>query len=109
MYKGLYAYAWDLADEGLEAALERIRPTGVNTITLAASYHAGKFLRPHGRTGKVYFPKDGTVYFRARSERYGQIKPLINPLVEDFDGFAELARTTPDLDRVALVVCFIFL
>jgi len=105
MYKGLYAYAWDLADEGLDAALERIRPTGVNTITLAASYHAGKFLRPHGRSGKVYFPKDGTVYFRARSERYGQIRPLINPLVEDFDGFAELARAAPDFDRVAWVVC----
>ena len=69
MYKGIYAYAWDLADEGLEVALGRIRETGVNTITLAASYHAGKFLRPHGRSGKVYFPADGAVYFRARPER----------------------------------------
>ncbi len=25
----------------------------------------GKFLRPHGKTGKVYFPEDGTVYFKA--------------------------------------------
>ncbi len=104
-YRGLYAYAWDLADEGLETVLDRIRPTGINTITLAASYHAGKFLRPHGVGGKVYFPKDGTVYFRARPERYGQIKPLVNPLVADFDAFAELATKAPDLGRVAWVVC----
>jgi hypothetical protein len=104
-YRGLYAYAWDLADEGLEVALDRIRPTGINTITLAASYHAGKFLRPHGVSGKVYFPKDGTVYFQARAERYGEIKPLVNPLVAEFDAFAELEQRAPDLDRVAWVVC----
>jgi hypothetical protein len=55
MYKAIYTYPWDLADEGLDEALARIRATGVNTITLAASYHAGKFLRPHGRSGKVTF------------------------------------------------------
>jgi hypothetical protein len=104
-YRGLYAYSWDLADEGLEVALGRIRPTGINTITLAASYHAGKFLRPHGASGKVYFPKDGTVYFRARPERYGQIKPLVNPLVAEFDALAELEKEASDLDRVAWVVC----
>jgi hypothetical protein len=104
-YRGLYTYAWDLADEGLEVALGRIRPTGINTITLAASYHAGKFVRPHGVSGKVYFPKDGTVYFQARPERYGQIKPLINPLVAEFDAFTELEKQVPDLDRVAWVVC----
>jgi hypothetical protein len=104
-YQGLYAYAWDLADEGLETVLARIRPTGINTVTLAASYHAGKFLRPHGASGKVYFPKDGTVYFKARPERYGHIKPIVNPLVAEFDAFTLLERQAPDLDRVAWVVC----
>jgi hypothetical protein len=104
-YRALYTYAWDLADEGLETALGRIRPTGITTITLAASYHAGKFVRPHGVGGKVYFPKDGTVYFQARPERYGQIKPLINPLVAEFDALALLEKQAPDLDRVAWVVC----
>ena len=36
---------------------------------MAGSYHAGKFLRPHGKTGKVYFPEDGTVYFKANAMR----------------------------------------
>lgn len=105
MYKGLYVYAWDLADEGLDEVLPRVRDAGLNTLTLAASYHAGKFLRPHGKSGKVYFPKDGTVYFRARPERYGHVKPLVNPLVEEFDALAELEHGAPDLERVAWVVC----
>ena len=105
IYKGLYVYAWDLADEGLETVLGRIRPTGINTLTLAASYHAGKFLRPHGVGGKVYFPVDGTVYFQARPERYGHIRPLVNPLVAEFDAFARLEQEAPDLERVAWVVC----
>jgi hypothetical protein len=105
MYKALYTYLWDLADEGLETVLGRVRPAGINAITLAASYHAGKFIRPHGRSGKVYFPKDGTVYFKARPDRYGLIKPLVNPLVDDFDGFAELQKRVPDVERCAWVVC----
>jgi hypothetical protein len=105
MYKALYTYPWDLADEGLEAVLDQARSAGINTITLAASYHAGKFVRPHGVASKVYFPQDGTVYFKARPERYGQIRPLVNPLVEDFDGFAELHKRAPDLGRCAWVVC----
>ena len=105
MYKAIYTYPWDLADEGLETALGRLRPLGINTVTLATSYHAGKFVRPHGQSGKVYFPKDGTVYFQARPERYGHIKPLVNPLVDEFDAFAELQTHAPDLERCAWVVC----
>jgi hypothetical protein len=105
MYKGIYAYPWDLADEGLDEALGRIRDTGVNTVTLAASYHAGKFLRPHGRSSKVTFLQDGMVYFRARPERYGHIRPRVHPMVGEFDALAELQRAAPDLERAAWVVC----
>ncbi|HWX82395.1 MAG TPA: hypothetical protein VNZ48_02250, partial [Xanthobacteraceae bacterium] len=59
-YKAIYAYAWDLAEIGVASAAARFRGLGLDTVTIAGSYHAGKFLRPHGRTGKVYFPEDGT-------------------------------------------------
>ena len=104
-YRGLYTYAWDLADEGFEAVAERARAAGLTTITLAAAYHAGKFLRPHGATGKVYFPEDGTVYFRPDPARYGRVKPVPNSLVERLDPFAELAAAAPDLGRVGWTVC----
>ncbi len=65
-YKAIYSYAWDLADAGIDEAVAEFRDLGLDTITIAGSYHAGKFLRPHGRSGKIYFPEDGTVYFKAR-------------------------------------------
>ncbi|MFO1046917.1 MAG: hypothetical protein U1E52_03315 [Geminicoccaceae bacterium] len=104
-YRGIYTYAWDLADEGFETVTTRIRDCGANTVVLASSYHAGKFIRPHGRSSKVYFPQDGTVYFRPRPERYGRVKPQPNDLLRDVDPFAELARVAPDLDRVGWTVC----
>jgi hypothetical protein len=103
-YRGLYTYAWDLADEGVAEVAAPARDAGLNTLTLAAAYHAGKFLRPHGVSGKVYFPEDGTVYFRARAERYGRIKPALASITGPSDPFADLARVAPDLGRVAWVV-----
>lgn len=105
-YRGLYTYAWDLIDDGVATVAGRARDAGLDTVTLAASYHAGKFLRPHGRSGKVHFPVDGTVYFAARPERYGSVKPIVNPLVGDAgDPFDALAREAPDLARVGWTVC----
>jgi hypothetical protein len=56
-YKAIYTYAWDLADAGVSAATGQFRSLGLDTVTIAGSYHAGKFLRPHGKTGKVFFPE----------------------------------------------------
>jgi hypothetical protein len=83
-YRSVYCYAWDLADKGVASVAEELGTRHINTITLAGSYHAGKFLRPHGQNGKVYFPKDGTVYFPARRELYGEIQPVLNePLAKE--------------------------
>jgi hypothetical protein len=104
MYKAIYAYPWEFADTGLGMALGRIRESGLNTITLAMSCHAGAFLRAHGGAGEVDCA-DGTVWFRARPERYGHIRPRVHPMVEEFDALAELQRTAPDLGRAAWVAC----
>lgn len=89
-YKAIYTYAWDLAEEGSGKAVDQFRRLGLDTVTLAGSYHAGKFLRPHGRTGKVYFPEDGTVYFKADPARYGAIKPVANSMLKERDILREL-------------------
>ena len=77
-YRAIYTYAWDLAETGVAAAVDEFRALGLDTVTIAGSYHAGKFMRPHGKAGKVYFPEDGTVYFNADPSRYGAIKPIAN-------------------------------
>jgi hypothetical protein len=89
-YHAIYAYPWDLADHGVEQVCREVETLGLDTITLAGSYHAGKFLRPHGRTGRVYFPEDGTVYFNADLSRYGTIKPVLSSLVGEHDVLREL-------------------
>lgn len=89
-YRAIYTYPWDLIDAGIDAAVGEFRSMGLSTVSVAASYHAGKFLRPHGRSGKVYFPQDGTVYFRPELSRYGSIKPLPSHLATDRDVVAEL-------------------
>jgi len=88
--RALLCYAWDLADDGVENAVGRFRDSGLNTVTLATAYHAGKFLRPHGGNGKVYFPEDGTVYFNADQSRYGEIKPLAYSKLAEQDILQEL-------------------
>jgi hypothetical protein len=80
-YKAIYAYAWDIAEIGVSAAVDRFLALGLDTVTIAGSYHAGKFLRPHGKSGKVYFPEDGTIYFKPDLRRYGAIKPVANSML----------------------------
>jgi hypothetical protein len=104
-YRAIYVYAWDLADEGVGEVAGRLRGAGANTVALASSYHAGKFVRPHGLSGRVHFPEDGTIYFRHRPERYRRVQPLPNSLLRDMDPLAELAHTAPELRRVAWTVC----
>lgn len=84
-YKAIYTYAWDLAEAGVPAAVDEFLSLGLDTVTIAGSYHAGKFLRPHGKAGKVYFPEDGTVYFDADPSRYGAIKPVPNSMLPAAD------------------------
>ena len=89
-YRAIYAYAWDIAEAGVAESIAEFRSLGLDTVTMAGSYHAGKFLRPHGRTGKVYFPEDGTAYFRTTPHRYGAIKPVENRMLADRDVLREL-------------------
>ena len=104
MRKAMYTYAWDLQEEGVKAVASRLRDAGLNTITLATSYHAGKFLRPHAPRRKVYFPEDGAVYFRPSLTRYRRIKPRVASMADDFDALRELETHASDFDRVSWTV-----
>ena len=104
-HRAIYAFAWDIAEAGTPRAIEELRALHLDTVTLAGSYHAGKFLRPHGMRGKVYFPEDGTIYFRPDLARYGQIKPVVNSLLEERDVLRELTSS----DRIATNVWLVLL
>jgi hypothetical protein len=81
-YRSLYTYPWDILDQGVARFVEDALALGMRDVTLATSYHAGKFLRPHAASGpRVIFPEDGVVYFEPNSAGYGQIQahPHSNP------------------------------
>jgi hypothetical protein len=103
-YRAIYSYAWDLVDEGIETAIRQFHKIGLDTVTIAGSYHAGKFLRPHGKSGKVFFPEDGTVYFKPDPSRYGSIKPIANKILETRDILRELTQNRDVKTNVWLVL-----
>jgi hypothetical protein len=103
-YRAIYTYAWDLAEGGVANTVGQFRELGLDTVTFAGSYHAGKFLRPHGKQGKVYFPQDGTVYFKADLGRYGPIKPISNSMLAERDVLRELTQTAGITTNVWLVL-----
>lgn len=102
--RAIYTYAWDLAEAGVGHAVADFRALGLNTVTLAGSYHAGKFLRPHGMAGKVYFPEDGTTYFKTTSARYGTIKPMSHSQLAERDVMRELSERKDIATNVWLVL-----
>lgn len=88
-WRSIYTYAWDLAEHGVPCAVGEFLDHGLNTVTMAGSYHAGKFLRPRA-SGKILFPEDGTVYFRHDPSAFGAIKPEPNSLLDERDVLDEL-------------------
>jgi hypothetical protein len=104
MRRAMYLYPWDLEEEGVAAVAARLGDSGLDAVAVATSYHAGKFLRPHAPRRKVYFPEDGTVYFRPNPARYGRIQPRVNSRVGEFDALRQLERHAPELARIGWTV-----
>lgn len=104
MRRGMFVYPWDLRDEGTSEVAARLAGAGLDAVSVATAYHAGKFLRPHAPNGRVVFPEDGTVYFRPDKSRYGRLQPQPARMVADHDALASLARHAPDLHVTAWTV-----
>lgn len=111
MHLSMWTYPWDVQDQGLEAlAAELSGRAGLNTVSLATSYHAGRFLQPRSPTQKAYFPEDGTVYFRPDETLWQDktIRPLVaQNVVERGDMLDALtkARAATGLKVSSWTVC----
>ena len=82
MQLSMWTYPWDIQDLGLET-VERdlMQRAGLNMISLATSYHAGRFLQARSPKRKAYFPEDGTIYFKPSAARWTHL--AIQPKVAD--------------------------
>ena len=103
----MWIYMWDIVDEGYDTVSGRLKDHGLTSLSVATSYHAGKFLLPHNPRRKVIFPEDGTVYFTPSPQRYGRIAPIVNPLVHEGHDLARVRREAAwsGLETRAWVVC----
>jgi hypothetical protein len=64
MNTSIFAFATDLADEGIETVLDNIqRRGGLGGITVAAAYHEGRDVFPHNPVRKVRFLEGGAIFF----------------------------------------------
>ena len=89
----VWAYPWDLHDLGTEETADTLASVGVTMISLATSYHAGRFLQPGNPRRRIYYPQDGTVYYRPDPARWqgAEIQPLQADIVDaEGDRLADL-------------------
>lgn len=96
MRLSMWAYPWDVQDVGYDAVESEFRDrAGLNTVSLATSYHAGRFLQPRSPKRKAYFPEDGTIYFEPTAALWdkAKIRPKLADVVRDGgDVLRELVR-----------------
>lgn len=84
MRKGIYIYPWDLRDEGAGRVFDRLVSWGINSMSMALAYHAGRFILPHNPVRRVYFPQDGRVYFPVAMKYYRTpLKPAAAAVADD--------------------------
>ena len=95
---GLYAYPWDIVDEGTDTVLDAVERAGLNTLYIPTWYHSGMFFLPHNPRRRVYFPEPGALYFDpgAWHARH-PLAPPISKLSDNWPGFwEELAMAASD-------------
>ena len=86
MQRSIWTYPWDIQDVGLPAFLRDVTDrAGLDMVSLATSYHAGRFLQPRSPRRKAYFPEDGTVYYRPDPMLWegAPIRPLVARNLEE--------------------------
>ncbi len=96
MHLSMWTYPWDIQDLSFERTIADLRGrASLNTISLATSYHAGRFLQPRSPKRKAYFPEDGTIYFKPTAARWADqaIQPQVARVIEEGgDVLGELVR-----------------
>ena len=92
MRYAMWTYPWDVQDQGIKRTGEELAGrAGLNAISLATSYHAGRFLQARSPTQKAYFPEDGTVYFRPDATLWAD-KPIQPKQARNVDERGDMLR-----------------
>jgi hypothetical protein len=90
-----FAFASDLADEGVDTVLDNVQErAGLDGITPAFVYHAARDVFPHNPRRKVHLLDRGGFFFRPERACYDglRIQPRVSPEASEQDVLAETCR-----------------
>lgn len=91
----MWAYPWDIRDEGIPATVERLTDAGINEINLATNYHAVHSFSPTNPGQRSYFAQASS-YFQPSAEVYGDLTPVPAEQMGDNDWVAEITHSLDD-------------
>src|SRR3954469_6657340 len=106
MHVTVWTYPWDVARLGAATVVDDLRRHGADGIDLAATYHPISALSPRGDHVGGFFSPRGAVFFPARTERYGRIRPSVWPDAEVTGAWPAVAEqvTKADLELNAWTI-----
>lgn len=100
MNVALWAYPWDLVDEGVETVADRLAAVGASEVSVATNYHALQAFLPHNPRRRTFFARS-SAYFQPRRD-YGRLRPIPNETMGEADWIetidAGLAETSLDFN-----------
>lgn len=103
-YTTMWAYPWDLLDDGVEVVVRRLREEiGLDAVSLATSYHSVEHLRPHTRGRRFFQSFEAALYFPPDSSLWKgwALQPNVSPLATQTN---PLERICEAAERVGLKV-----
>ncbi|MFC7231644.1 hypothetical protein ACFQMM_09845 [Saliphagus sp. GCM10025308] len=90
----MWAYPWDLRDQGVDDAVDRLVSAGIDELNVATNYHAVHSYSPTNPTSKSYFAR-ASAYFQP-DEGYGDLEPVPADRMGDDDWLAEITDALAD-------------
>jgi hypothetical protein len=95
MQFALWAYPWDLLDEGVKSVAERCAEIGVDELNLATNYHAVQPFLPHNPERTTFFAHASS-YFHPDERHYGRLSPIPNERMGDEDWLSRISNEIAD-------------
>lgn len=90
----VWAYPWDLRDEGIDTAIDTLQDLGVTEVNLATNYHSVQAFTPHNPKRRTWFSRASS-YFQP-SENYGELRPIPNEKMDGNDWIIEIEEAFRD-------------
>ncbi|HUG30768.1 MAG TPA: hypothetical protein VMQ65_09695 [Candidatus Limnocylindria bacterium] len=93
MDAALFTFAYDVIDEGADEVVSNVVDrAGANGVLMAVTYHEGRDVFPHGRSGHVRYLEPGSTFFRPNPAAWADstVKARPSRLADAGDPLADL-------------------